>query len=180
MNQEELRDLFLEQIREMYDAEQQLVAALPKLADTAEEPELAEAIRTHLEETRIHVARLQEVFGTLGEKADGKSCAGMKALIAEGNAATQGQEGAPADLAIIAGAQRVEHYEIASYGTVRAMAARLGLEEIADILEQTEEDEKEADAKLTEVADAIYNSLGSVEEEEEIEEEEDLPEIKGS
>src|ERR1700727_2910933 len=108
MNQETLRDLFTEQIRDLYDAEQQLVKALPKLAEAAESTELAEAIRNHLTETQTHVSRLEEVFGIVGAKAEAKTCKGMKGLIEEGDeAAKREAQGYLRDLAIIAGAQRV-------------------------------------------------------------------------
>jgi len=179
MEQETLRELFVEQLQDLYDAEQQLVKALPKMAKAAESPELQEAINTHLKETENQVSRLEQVFQTLDMKAKGKTCKGMKGLIEEGNEAMEQEEGFLRDLAIIAGAQRVEHYEISGYGTVRTLAERLGMEDAAELLQQTEDEETEADSKLTDVAEAIYDSLdlegesGDEDDEEEEEEEEE-------
>jgi ferritin-like metal-binding protein YciE len=164
MEQETLQNLFVEQIRDLYDAEKQLVKALPKLAKAADSEELAEAIRNHLQETQNHVSRLEQVFGTVGVGAKGKPCKAMKGLIEEGNEAIQEEEdGALRDLAIIAGAQKVEHYEMSGYGTVRTLAEHLGLNEAVELLQQTEDEEKEADAKLTEVAMSLYASSGEEE-----------------
>ena len=159
MNGNTLQTLFVDQLQDIYDAEQQLVKALPKLADAAESPDLAEAIRTHLQETQSHVSRLEEVFGMIGEKAKGKTCKGMKGLIAEGDESAAEGEGDLRDLAIIAGAQRVEHYEIAAYGTARTLAERLDLDDAAQLLRQTEDEEEQADAKLSDLADSIYDAL---------------------
>jgi ferritin-like metal-binding protein YciE len=160
MNQETLRDLFVEQIQDIYDAERQLVKALPKLAEAASSTDLVEAIRTHLAETQTQVSRLDEVFGMLGVKAAGKTCKAMKGLIEEGDEAAKAEEeGELRDLAIIATAQRVEHYEIAAYGTARAIAERLEMDDAVELLQQTEEEEQQADSKLTEVAESIYDSF---------------------
>jgi ferritin-like metal-binding protein YciE len=157
MNQETLQEFFLEQLRDIYDAEKQLVKALPKLAKAVQSEDLAEAIRTHLGETQTQVSRIEEVFEIVGVAAKGKPCKGMKGLLEEGDEAIKEEEkGTVRDLAIIAGAQRVEHYEIAAYGTARTIAEHLGLDEAADLLQQTEEEEKQADAKLTEVATTLY------------------------
>ena len=161
MNQETLQDLFVEQIRDIYDAEKQLVKALPKLAKAADSEELAGALRNHLTETQNHVSRLEDVFGVVGAPAKGKSCKGMKGLIEEGNEAVQEEDKGPMrDLAIIAGAQRVEHYEISAYGTARTLAEQLGLNKAVDLLQQTEHEEKEADSTLTNVAMSLYESAG--------------------
>jgi ferritin-like metal-binding protein YciE len=174
MNQETLQELFVEQLRDILDAEKQLVKALPKLAKAADSEELAEAIRSHLEETQNQVTRLEEVFGIVGVAPRGKPCKAMKGLIEEGNEAVQENEkGALRDLAIIAGAQRVEHYEISAYGTARALAEHLELNDAVELLQQTEEEEKEADSKLTEVATMLYAS----EEGEEGEEADNEPEM---
>jgi ferritin-like metal-binding protein YciE len=168
VNKETLQKLFVEIIRDIYDAEKQLVRALPKLAKAAESEELSEAIRSHLEETQNHVSRLEEVFGLVGVPAKGKPCKGMKGLIEEGSEAVQEQEkGALRDLAIIAGAQKVEHYEISAYGTARTLAEQLSINQAVELLEQTQGEEKEADEKLTQVAVTLYESVDEDEEEEE-------------
>ena len=159
MTQENLQELFVDQICDIYDAEKQLVKALPKLAEAAESQDLAEALRMHLDETEAQVSRIEEVFGMVSQQPKGKPCKAMKGLIDEGNEAAAEQEGEFRDLAIIAACQRVEHYEISAYGTAKAIAARLGLEDAVQLLEQTEDEESEADSKLTEVAEMIYDSM---------------------
>lgn len=168
MNQNTIKELFVEQIRDLYDAEKQLVKALPKLAKAVESEELAQALRNHLEETQNQVARLEKIFGMAGVAAKGKPCKGMKGLIEEGSEAAQEEEGDLRDLAIIAGAQKVEHYEISAYGTARTIAEQLGLDEAAKLLQQTEDEERAADSKLTELAMALYESDESEEEDEEM------------
>src|SRR5712671_4247532 len=168
MDQETLKELFVEQLRDIFDAEKQLVKALPKLAKAAESEDLAEGLRNHLEETQNQVTRLEEVFGIVGVAAKGKPCKGMKGLIEEGNEAVQEEDKGPLrDLAIIAGAQRVEHYEISAYGTARTIAEQLDLNDAVELLQQTEDEEKQADEKLTEVAMSLYESAGEEEENEE-------------
>lgn len=160
MTQENLQELFVDQICDIYDAEKQLVKALPKLADAASSEDLEETLRMHLDETEAQVSRIEEVFGMVGQQPKGKPCKAMKGLIDEGNEAAQEErEGEFRDLAIIAACQRVEHYEISAYGTAKAIAARLGLEDAVQLLEQTEDEESEADSKLTEVAEMIYDSV---------------------
>ncbi len=176
MNHETLKDLFVEQIRDIYDAEKQLVRAIPKLAKTANSRELAEALRNHLEQTQNHVSRLEDVFGTVGAAVKGKPCKGMKGLIEEGNEAAQEEEkGLLRDLAIIAGAQKVEHYEISAYGTARTLAEQLGIDEAIDLLQHTEDEEKEADVRLTKVAMTLYESAHEEEGEEADSENETAP-----
>jgi len=176
MTQETLQELLVEQLRDIFDAEKQLVKALPKLAKACESQELAEALRTHASETEQQVSRLEEVFGIVGAPAKGKPCKGMKGLLEEGDeAAKQEDKGEMRDLAIIAGAQRVEHYEMAAYGTVRTLAEQLGLEEAVELLRQTEEEEKNTDSKLTDLAMSLYENMeeeGDDEDEDEEEEEE--------
>lgn len=167
MNQDILKELFVEQIRDLYDAEKQLVKALPKLAKAAESDDLVESLRSHLEETQNQVARLEEVFGILGMPAKGKPCKAMKGLVEEGSEAVEENEkGELRDLAIIAGGQRVEHYEISAYGTARTIAEFLEMSDVVDLLQQTENEEKAADSKLTEVAMAIYESSSNEEDDE--------------
>ena len=159
MNQQTLEKLFTAQIRDLYDAEKQLVKALPKLAKAAESEQLAEALRGHLEETQNHVSRLEQVFELIGVAAKGKSCKGMKGLLEEGNEAVQEEDkGSLRDLAIIAGCQRVEHYEMSGYGTSRTLAEQLGNDDAVELLQQTEDEEIEADQKLTEVATTLYEA----------------------
>jgi ferritin-like metal-binding protein YciE len=165
MTQETLQELLVEQLRDLYDAEKQLVKALPKMAKAADNQELAATLRSHLSETETHVTRLEEVFGIVGAPAKGKTCKGMKGLLEEGNEAIQEEDkGEMRDLAIIAGAQKVEHYEMSAYGTVRTLAEQLDLDDAVELLQQTEDEEKEADAKLTEVAVQMYQSAGASEE----------------
>ena len=166
MNSETLQDLFVEQIRDIYDAEKQLVKALPKMAKAANSEDLANALRNHLEETQNQVTRLEEVFRSVGLPPKGKSCKGMKGLIEEGNETVQAEEDERlTDLAIIAAAQRVEHYEISAYGTAKAIAEHLGNQQAVRLLEETEEEESAADAKLSEIAAMIYQEEEEPEEE---------------
>lgn len=148
-----LEDLLVEQLRDLYDAEKQLVRALPKMAEGASSEDLQQAIQGHLEETKTQVTRLERVFEELDKPVKGKACKAMRGLVEEGDEALEGKSQAPlTDLSIIAAAQRVEHYEISAYGTARAIALQLGQETIASLLEETEEEEKAADAKLTDIA----------------------------
>jgi len=155
MAAENLQELFVEEVRDIYDAEKQLTKALPKMARAAESEELRTAFEEHLEITRMHVGRLEEVFKLLGMAARGKTCEGMKGLIEEGQEAIEELEGCTLDAALIASAQKVEHYEIASYGTLATFAEILGLQDAKDLLGQTLDEEKEADEKLTQVAGQI-------------------------
>jgi ferritin-like metal-binding protein YciE len=155
MSAENLHELFVEEVRDIYDAEKQLVKALPKMAKAAESEELRAAFEEHLEITRAQVGRLEEVFKGLGMPARGKTCEGMKGLIEEGQEAMEEMEGTVLDAALIASAQKVEHYEIATYGTLATFAEVLGLEDAKDLLGQTLDEEKEADEKLTQIASQI-------------------------
>lgn len=152
-------DLFLLQLEDLYDAEKRLVDALPKVAEAASSPQLQSTIRMHLAETETQVDRLERIFRILGKEPVGHNCEAMKGLIQEAEEILDA-EGDPAvkDAAIIAAAQRVEHYEIAGYGTARTFAERIGQDEIAQLLQQTLEEEKEADRKLTEVATESVNT----------------------
>jgi ferritin-like metal-binding protein YciE len=157
MDQQSLQELLVDNVRDLYDAEKQLVKTLPKLAKAAESDELADAIRAHLEQTEGHVSRLENVFETLGVSIKGRSCKGMKGLVEEGQKSLKTEkDGIRRDLAIIAAAQRVEHYEISAYGTMRTIAEQIGNTEAADLLQQTGDEEKDADHKLTEVAMHLY------------------------
>ena len=162
MNQETLKQLFIEEIRDLYDAEKQIVKTLPKVAKAVDSEELAEALNNHLEETKNHVARLEQVFEIAGETAKGKPCKGMKGLLEEGGEVIESQDKGPLrDLALIAGCQKVEHYEVSAYGTVRTLAERLEMQDAVQLLQETEDEEAAADEKLTEIATAIYGSEGS-------------------
>jgi len=162
MKVESLRDLYLEQLQDLYNAEQQLIKALPKMAKAATSEELKTAIENHLEETKVQAKRIETICQQMGEKASGKKCKAMEGLIKEG-AETMGEdmEDSLMDAALIADAQRVEHYEIAGYGCVHAYATRLGEEEAAELLAQTLAEEKAADTKLNEIAEELNLELSS-------------------
>ena len=153
-----LRDAFLDEIRDIYHAEKQLVKALPKMAKAAGRDELREALENHLAETEQQVSRLEQVFELVGEKAETKTCAGMAGIIEEGSDVL-GEDASPVlDAMIIASAQRAEHYEIAAYGTVAAWAEGLGYTDAAELLRETLDEEKAADETLTGLAEAGINS----------------------
>jgi ferritin-like metal-binding protein YciE len=153
-----LRDLLLEELRDLYSAETQLVDALPKMAEAASSKELKAAFEHHLEQTRGHVSRLEKIFQEISEKATGETCEAMKGLIKEGEVLMKAE--GPADIrdaGLIGAAQRVEHYEIAGYGTARSFARRLGDQRVGSILQQTLNEEAEADKKLTVIAENQVN-----------------------
>lgn len=153
---ESLNELFVEQLRDLYDAENQLIKALPKMAEGANSDELRQGFEKHLEQTKGHAQRMEQIFEQLGEKAKGKKCKAMEGLVKEGSETLEEEMNEDVkDAALIAAAQRVEHYEIAGYGTARTYANLLGQDEAASLLEQTLEEEKETDAKLTELAEGI-------------------------
>ncbi len=183
MKENTLRDLFLDELRDLYDAENRIVKALPKLAKAANSEELRSGFEEHLEQTKEHVERLKQVFGELDEKASAKKCPGIIGILQEGEEMMdEDYEGSVADAALISAAQRVEHYEIAAYGCVHSWAQELGEEKAAELLEKTLNEEKETDEKLTELAEQINasaNSEGSAEEGEEEQEETATPIRKG-
>ena len=155
---EGLEDLLHDELKDIYDAEKQLTKALPKLVKKASALELKDALRAHLGETEGHLDRLEQVFEQLGLPVRGKKCEGMQHLLAEGNEMIADAENdATRDAVMIAAAQKVEHYEIASYGTIRTWATLLGKTDIAALLEDTLEEEKEADFKLTGIAESFVN-----------------------
>lgn len=171
-----LNQLMVEELQDLYDAEKQLTRALPKVAKAASDEELEEAIREHLDVTKGHVERIEQIFESLGMKAKSKPCAGMKGIVQEAFetiAEKKGSEtGEVLDVAIAGGARRVEHYEIAGYTAAIDIARQLGNEEVAGLLEETLQEEQEADEKLAEIckrilADAHAGEESSVEEEEE-------------
>jgi ferritin-like metal-binding protein YciE len=153
-----VQDLLIAELRDLHDAEKQLVEALPKMAEAASSRELKNAFTHHLEETKKHVTRLDEVFKNLNEKASGETCEAMKGLVKEGEEFIHA-EGKPEirDAGLIGAAQRVEHYEMAGYGTARTLAKRLGLHDISQTLQKTLEEEATADEKLTAVAEGNVN-----------------------
>jgi ferritin-like metal-binding protein YciE len=156
MHQSRLKHLYVKQLQDLYSAETQLVEALPKMAEAATSPELKAGFESHLEQTRGHVSRLEKIFGALGEDPNGEKCKGMEGLIKEGSEMIH-EDVVPEekDAGLIAAAQRVEHYEIAGYGTVATYAELLGDEQAQGLLEETLDEEKETDETLTELAEAI-------------------------
>jgi ferritin-like metal-binding protein YciE len=153
-----LEDLFCEQLRDIYDAERQLVKALPKMAKASAAEELRHAFEEHLEQTRGHVERLERVFEIFDKKARGKTCEAMEGLIEEGaDLIDADADDVVRDAGLIAAAQRVEHYEMAVYGCLHTWARQLNRHEVADLLEQTLNEEKETDHKLTHLAEGMVN-----------------------
>jgi ferritin-like metal-binding protein YciE len=155
MPNETLETLYIDELKDLYNAEQQLVKALPKMTKNAESEDLSEAFASHLEETKHHVIRLEEVFQRLEENPKGKKCIGMEGLIKEGSEMMDEFEGKVLDAGLISAAQRVEHYEIAAYGTVCTFAELLGRSDDLELLKETLEEEKRADEKLTELSETI-------------------------
>ena len=153
-----LDDLYTDLLKDLYSAEKQLVKALPKLAKNAQSPDLQKAFQEHLKQTEGHVERIERIFNELGGSPRGKKCVGMEGLVEEGNELLQEDvEPDVLDAGLIAAAQKVEHYEIAGYGTARAWAQRLGYTEAARHLQQTLEEESMANEKLTKIAESHVN-----------------------
>jgi ferritin-like metal-binding protein YciE len=157
MSAQNLNELFVEELKDIYDAEKQLTKALPKMAKAADSDHLRAAFEEHFEITRAHVSRCEEVFKLLGIPARGKICEGMTGLIEEGAEAIEEMVGSTLDAALIASAQKVEHYEIATYGTLATFADVLDMQDAKDLLGQTLDEEKEADQKLTQIAETSIN-----------------------
>jgi ferritin-like metal-binding protein YciE len=153
-----LEDLYTDLLKDLYSAEKQLVKALPKMAKNAQSPDLQRAFQEHLKQTEGHVERIERIFSDLDGSPRGKKCVGMEGLIEEGNELLQ-EDAEPnvLDAGLIAAAQKVEHYEIASYGTARAWADRLGYDQAARLLQQTLEEESMANEKLTKIAESHIN-----------------------
>lgn len=147
------RDLLIEELKDLHSAESQLLAALPKMASAATSETLREAFETHCDQTKIHVERLEKIGGMLGEKMTGKKCKAMAGLVAEGAEVIE-EDASPVmlDLALIGAAQKSEHYEIAGYGTTRTLAELAGEDDIADLLQETLDEEGETDKLLTQIA----------------------------
>lgn len=170
-----LHEMLVDELKDLYHAEKQLTKALPKLAKAATNEDLREAFEMHLEETNEQINRLEEVFASLGEKVKAKPCPGMAGIIQEGSDTMQEDaDGAVMDAALIAAAQRAEHYEIGAYGTCIEWARLMGHNEVVSLLEQTLEEEKAADKKLTMLAESEINPAALAEGHSEEEEESDI------
>jgi ferritin-like metal-binding protein YciE len=159
MKLDSLKKLYIQELRDLYSAETQIVKALPKMAKAAKATELREAFKTHLEETRNQVTRLTTIFENLGVSPKGKACKAMEGLLAEG-AELMDEDAEPVilDAGLIAAAQRVEHYEMAGYGTVRTYARLLGESDAEELLQETLDEEGNADKKLTDIAEQVVNA----------------------
>ena len=166
---EGLKKIFEEELKDIYWAEKHLTKALPKMQKAATSEELQQAIEDHLNQTKVHVNRLEQVFDQLGEKAQAKKCEAMEGLTKEGDTVVEETEDGTStrDVGIIVSAQKVEHYEISAYGSLITLAKTMGQDEIADILSQTLEEEKEADQLLTQIAESSINWQAEEEDEEE-------------
>ena len=182
MSVETAEELFVEELKDLYSAEKQIVKALPKVAKAVESDELRQAIEEHLVQTKGHVERLDRIFEILGKRASGKTCKGAQGLIEEGSEQIEEiDEGPVLDAALISALQRVEHYEIAAYGTVATFAEAMGQSEIHQLLGETLQEEKEADEKLTEISHDVNSEAMSGAEEEDVEiEEEEVEEVGSS
>lgn len=158
MKIESMEDLFLEQVEDLYDAERRLLKALPKMAEASSSQTLRQAFESHLLETEGHVRRLETIFRILGKDPKAATCDAMKGLVSEGEDVVSNIDESPLrDAGLIAAANRVEHYEIAAYGSARTFAETLGLQEAASLLQQTLQEEKLADQKLTQIAESMIN-----------------------
>jgi ferritin-like metal-binding protein YciE len=175
-----LHDAFIDELRDAYDAEKQLLKALPKLAKNSTSDELREAFESHLEETKGHVEKLEQVFASLEEKVRGKHCDGIAGIIEEGKSVMEEDfDDQTMDACLIAAGQRAEHYEMAAYGTLVAWAKAMGHDEAAGLLEEILEEEKAADEKLTDLAEGGINESAVTSEGEE-EEEDEEPAMAGA
>jgi ferritin-like metal-binding protein YciE len=164
-----LRELLVAELKDLYSAEKQIVKALPKIIRGAASEELKRAITEHLADTKGQVTRLEDIFGQLEEKPKAKHCKGMEGLLNEGAECLEEEDkGTLRDLQLIGAAQRVEHYEVAAYGTAKAIAEKIGLAEAVELISQTLQEEEAADKKLTDVAETLYGEVetGEVEDEE--------------
>jgi ferritin-like metal-binding protein YciE len=162
MADEGLKDLYIDELKDLYSAENQLVKALPKMANAASSEDLRAGLEEHLEQTKGHVQRLEIIFEQLGESPKGKKCKGMAGLIEEGSEAIKEHDGPILDAALIGAAQRVEHYEMAGYGTVIAFAAELGESKHVSLLNETLEEEKATDEKLSKLAGDINSEANRI------------------
>ena len=163
MELDTLKDLYVEELKDLYSAEKQLIKALPKMAKAANDKQLAEAFRTHLRQTAEHAKRLEQICEELGVSPRGKKCVGMEGLIEEGSdLIKENPDPDVLDAGLISAAQHVEHYEMAGYGTVRTYARQLGFEEQADLLQRTLDEEGETDHLLTRLAESGINVAAEV------------------
>jgi len=162
MSLNSLESLFLDELKDVYNAEKQIIRALPRMAKAADSPELQQAFTKHLKETEGHVQRLEQIFKELGQAARGKKCKGMEGLLEEGKEVLE-EDGEPAviDAALIASAQRVEHYEMAAYGCLRTYAGLLGYTKAEQLLQQTLQEEEAADEKLTQLGEGGINEAAA-------------------
>ena len=153
-----LHDLYVNELKDLYDAEHRIIKALPKMAEAANSPDLRLAFEEHLQQSKVQAERLEQIFQRLGEPAKGQKCKGVEGIISEGEEMMD-EDSPPAvgDAALIGSAQRVEHYEMAAYGTARTYARRLGFEDHAQLLQQTLNEEAETDKKLTTLAESYIN-----------------------
>ena len=173
MSLDSLEKLFVEELRDIYNAEKQLTRALPRMAKAAESPELQQAFSKHLKETEGQIKRLEQIFQELGQAVRGKKCKGMEGLIEEGKEKMQEEGEAPViDAALIAAAQKVEHYEIAAYGCLRTYAELLGFERAVQLLQETLEEEEATDKILTQLGESGINEAAALVGSESAEEEE--------
>jgi ferritin-like metal-binding protein YciE len=158
MKMKTLHDLYVDELKDLYSAENQLVQALPKMVKAASSPDLQKAFQNHLEQTKGHVRRIEEIFSEIDGSPKGKKCVGMEGLIEEGKELlSEDVQEEVLDAGLIGAAQRVEHYEIAGYGSARSHAEHLGYSKAAKLLQQTLEEEKQADEKLTQIAEMQVN-----------------------
>lgn len=156
MSVETMQELLIDELKDLYSAEKQIVRALPKLAKAASSPELRDALLSHLEETKGQVARLEKIGEIVGKKMTGKTCVGMKGVLEEGSEVLEDTDkGFVRDAALISASQRVEHYEMAGYGSAREFAKLLGLSDVAALLDQTLAEEKNADKKLSGISKQV-------------------------
>lgn len=161
MKANSLRELYVGELRDLYDAEHQIIKALPKMISKTSSEELKDALNEHLEITRQQAERLEQIFENMGERAKAEKCKGMEGVIKEGSELLKEEADEDVrDAAIVASAQKVEHYEMAGYGTARTWASLLGEQEAVDLLQQTLDEEKEADQKLTDIAETINIEAG--------------------
>lgn len=162
MSLETIEELLLDELKDLYSAEKQITKALPKMAKAASTPDLKQAFESHLEETKGQVQRLEKIFEMLGKRGTGKTCEGMKGVLLEGSEMIEDAEkGSVRDAGLIAAAQRVEHYEMAGYGSVRAFAQLLGKSEMVQLLDATLSEEKAADSKLTQISKIVNKQAQS-------------------
>jgi ferritin-like metal-binding protein YciE len=166
MSMDSLKDLYIDELKDLYNAENQLLKALPKMAKKASSPDLKAAFEEHLGQTEGQVNRLEKIFKALGEKPTGKTCKAMKGLVEEGKEIIEEDgEDAVLDAALIGAAQKVEHYEIAGYGTARTFASLLGEEDAVELLQKTLDEEGATDKKLTALAESLVNPEAQIAEE---------------